>query len=682
MYLPPMVLFSALSCGAAIRWMLLLQPILAGLWLLWFLRSEGLSRLGASTGGVVVAFVVAGSEVVLSLPFAAMLAWTSVSLALLARLLRAETWPRRLWWTALAAISWGQLAAAHFSVGLLVGTLTLVFYVVMRVGVDVARRASSISRAAATLGALLASAVVVNLGFLLPRLAYVSRTNLGAGYSSLERTTERLTGQTVLRLAHPPSAATWPLKLATTPGAHVAAVALALAFAALWSHRHRALAVTFALLGGLSYAATLHAVADRVPSHLRSFRLFDFYLHSPEWFGYPLLLVIAVLAAIGVEAWREPRPASERVAMLLPGVLVWGPLPPLFGAGFRALAILTGGALAGGVALWAAARSPRWAWVLTAVIVVEMAVAGLFVGTYHVPFRPGPSLLTELPSPSIDVARFLRPTHVDRALQMKTDRFIANDLPGWTRNDAAPTSSVFRTRSAQGYSPTALARYWYFVRAVAHRPLDYNLSLIVGEPTVAIDLLGVQDVVSRRPPAAVRAEAVTGGRVHVYEIEDRPRMATFFPTWRTVADPDTALRTVSAPGFDPSRTLVVERAPASPGAPPPTRSYADLRWTGDQAAVVHVEAPSAGMTLVRIPFDPGWHATVDGRPVPVVPADYVDLAVPFGQGRHDLELRYRAPGVRYGLAAPAAGLLARGLAALQAARAGRRARPERAQPPR
>src|SRR5207248_1124411 len=90
MYLPPMILFSALSCGAAIRWMLLLQPILAGLGMLWFLRSEGLSRLGASTGGVVLAFVVAGSEVVLSLPFAAMLAWTSVSLALLARSLRTE----------------------------------------------------------------------------------------------------------------------------------------------------------------------------------------------------------------------------------------------------------------------------------------------------------------------------------------------------------------------------------------------------------------------------------------------------------------------------------------------------------------------------------------------------------------------------------------------------------------
>jgi len=684
MYLPPMLLFSVLSCGAAIRWMLLLQPILAGLGLLWFLRSEGLSRPGASTGGIVLAFVVAGSEVVLSLPFAAMLAWTSVSLALLARLLRAGTWPRRLGWTTLTAASWGQLAAAHFSVGLLVGTLTLAFYVVTRVGLDVGRRVSSIARAAATLGALLASAAVVNLGFLLPRLAYVSRTNLGAGYASLERTTERLTGQTVLRLAHPPSAPTWPLKLATTPGAHVAAVALGLAFAAFWSRRHRALAATFGLLGGLCYAATLRVVAERVPQHLRSFRLFDFYLHSPEWFGYPLLLVVAVLAAIGVEAWREPRPRSERLLMLLPGALAWGLFPPLFGAGFRALAILLAGALAGVVALWTAAHAPRMAWVLTAVVVVEMAGAGLFVGTYRVPFRPGPSLLTELPSPSIDVARYLQPTHVDRKLQMRTDRFIANDLPGWTRHDAVPTSSVFRTRSAQGYSPTALARYWYFVRAVAHRPLDYNLSLIVGEPPVAIDLLGVEDIVSRRPPpASVRAEAVTGGRVRVYEIEvGRPWMATFFQTWRTVPSADAALLGVSARGFDPSRTLIVERTPPPHGAAaPPARSYAALRWSGDQTALVHVEAPSSGMTLVRIPYDPGWHATVDGRAVAVVPADYVDLAVPVAQGRHDIELTYRDPWVWYGLAGSVAGLLALGLAALLATVAGRRDHRRRGESP-
>ena len=46
--------------------------------------------------------------------------------------------------------------------------------------------------------------------------------------------------------------------------------------------------------------------------------------------------------------------------------------------------------------------------------------------------------------------------------------------------DAVPASSVLHVQSAQGYSPTALARYWYFVRAVVDVPLDYNLTLLVG----------------------------------------------------------------------------------------------------------------------------------------------------------------------------------------------------------
>src|SRR5439155_8807228 len=40
MYLPAMLLFSAMSCGAALRWFIVLQPLLAGLGLYGFARSE------------------------------------------------------------------------------------------------------------------------------------------------------------------------------------------------------------------------------------------------------------------------------------------------------------------------------------------------------------------------------------------------------------------------------------------------------------------------------------------------------------------------------------------------------------------------------------------------------------------------------------------------------------------
>jgi hypothetical protein len=92
MYAPVMLLFSTLSCGAAIRWFIVVQPILAGLGVYGFARSEGLSRPAATTGGLALALPMAGSEVSLSLPFAGSIAWTALTLAAASRLVRARTW--------------------------------------------------------------------------------------------------------------------------------------------------------------------------------------------------------------------------------------------------------------------------------------------------------------------------------------------------------------------------------------------------------------------------------------------------------------------------------------------------------------------------------------------------------------------------------------------------------------
>src|SRR5438093_5498011 len=45
LYAPAMSLFGTLSCGTAMRAFIVLQPVLAGLGLYWFLRTEGLRRV-------------------------------------------------------------------------------------------------------------------------------------------------------------------------------------------------------------------------------------------------------------------------------------------------------------------------------------------------------------------------------------------------------------------------------------------------------------------------------------------------------------------------------------------------------------------------------------------------------------------------------------------------------------
>ena len=116
--------------------------------------------------------------------------------------------------------------------------------------------------------------------------------------------------------------------------------------------------------------------------------------------------------------------------------------------------------------------------------------------------------------------------------------------------------------------------------------------------------------------------------------------------------PDQALRAVTAPGFDPSRVVVVEGdpglgpSPAAGSGPPGEVSYAQL---GTQSARMEVVAPAPAVVLVRVPFDPNWHASVDGKPGRILPADDLDMGIAVPPGRHVVTLAYDDPWIGYGL---------------------------------
>jgi hypothetical protein len=57
----------------------------------------------------------------------------------------------------------------------------------------------------------------------------------------------------------------------------------------------------------------------------------------------------------------------------------------------------------------------------------------------------------------------------------------------------------------------------------------------------------------------------------------------------------------------------------------------------------------ASFVVVSEVFYPGWEATVDGRPVPLLRADYILRAVPVTQGRHEIQLHFRPTILAWGL---------------------------------
>ena len=69
-----------------------------------------------------------------------------------------------------------------------------------------------------------------------------------------------------------------------------------------------------------------------------------------------------------------------------------------------------------------------------------------------------------------------------------------------------------------------------------------------------------------------------------------------------------------------------------------------------------VVAPRDGLAVILDPFYPGWTATLDGKPVPVLRADHAFQAVPVPAGRHELRLTYRNRWVGIGAAVSVATL--------------------------
>jgi hypothetical protein len=661
MYLPAMALFTALPCDVAIRAMVVAQPILAGLGIYWFTRSEGLSRPAATTGGLVLALALCSSRLGLFLPFPESLAWTALLLAAASRYVRASTWDGRFLWTLLTAGAWGQLAASHAGHGLVLGTLTLVAYLGATSWRMVTGARWTGREVATTLGLLVPSLFLVNLAYLVPRLSYLPESSYGAGFSK------------VIQLDGRPAA--WPLDLASSPGMYMGGASLLLSLAALWTRRHRPIVLGFAIFGAVTYLLSLNPVASRLARSLHGLPGLDFYAHYPGRFALGLILVLPVLAAFGMEAWLHEFSGRARVISVACGVLIWLVLPIGSGIPVGGMVLAALGMIAGAAALTLAVRRPGLAMLLPAVLAVELVANGL-IGQLATGVKPGASAVDHvwfdpLLSPSVDPGAYLDPGPIARYLQShEGGRYISlapavashrgyltRQQPRYWGLLANQRAMLFRLEDAQGYNPFQLDRYWTFVRAISPRPLDYNAAAFIDPPPVALDLLDIRWVVTSLAGAGSAGVAgIARGEEPPWVLEQLPGIAgraEVVTSW-TVVDPHRALSRVLDDGFEPSKSVVLEQdpglggstAPTAPTASPGSATYA---WMGAQRARVEVNTTSPALVLIRNVYERHWQAEVDGRAAPVLPADYLIQAIPVAAGHHVIDLRYDDPTIGYGL---------------------------------
>lgn len=680
MYLPAMFLTVLLPCAKAVSVLLVCHLWLAGTGLYAFLRGEGCSRAASTVAGLILALSSAGSTLVNSLPFGGALAWSAIVLACASRLFSARTWPKRLLWLLPTALAWGQLAAIHLSQGLIIGTVALLALCIYRVARAIRAGDLTIVEALGLVTLLVVVLGAVNLAYLLPRFAFFPHSTFSLGFRRLAEISTGFRGTRPSFSIGKALEPSFPLRLGLSPGGYFGAIGLMLAFAGLMRPRHRALTLTFLLYGAAILLASSRWVIEGLESVLLRVPGGEFATHHPGRLAHAVPLAIAIVAGLGVDAWREEESTRTRILMLIPGSAIFAALPYLLGADDERMHLLWIGAVAGAIALLAIARWPRVAIILPFILTIELGVNVISGRTFEGTYRTGLETdnewwpLEPVKDSVIDLVDYERGGDIARRVTSDRRGRIVTLVPGPRRF----RSVLSGAEEAQGYNPAQLVRYWTFIRFVYREPLIYSHSTLSVAPEAVQDLLAVGWLAKsggERFPGLL-APVAEEASVFLFPLRDPVPRVSVIADVAMVDGEGASLRAVAQPGFDSERTVVVENgtsgvdgASFATDGQPGNASYEAINTQG---ARVEVRAEERSILLVRNTYDRNWTATLDGEPVEVVPADYFLQGVPIPPGNHVVELTYRDPSIGWGVAGSLVSIGALLAAALAVALATRR----------
>lgn len=675
-YLPAMIVFGLLPLPLAVPAFLWLHLALAGTGTYLFARALRMPVAGATVAAI--AYQLTGPVYGRSVccPAAMEVAvWTPWLLAGAELAIRAGSRRSRLGGWALGGFALSQVLASWLGQGSYYALLALASFIVYRTVIDPSGRPSMGSRlrAAATHGA---ATVAIGFGFgaagILPRLEYVSRSNLAGGeYSGVNAWAARISGVT--------SGSVFDRLLVPTlyyPGA----ATLALAFVGLALARRRFAAPYFAFLG---LTAIVLASPEPTPAHRLLFALLprfeELHRHWPERVSLVAYIAPSMLAGSAVAILlAEVRRSWRRVAVVA--------APLLFIIGLRSVgsSVPAGALLATAmvaVLLIASLLLPAGATrravplLLVAVIVTDLLAASRTTaaqapyGGFH----------------RVDTGDYYRSTGAAEFLKERSEtepfRFFGYEpsiratQDGQTvlyRNafaDRVTRSLLVNNRAmlvglhdVQGYNPIQVQRYVELMTALNGHPQDYHDANIFpsGLNSPLLDLLNVRYIVvpagrelgdeDERWLTEEFATVYADSEARVLENPEALPRAWVVHEAIQVA-PGEALVPLASGSVDPRQTALVETAPPALAMPAdPAREVVTILEHQPDRIRADVSLTAAGLVVFSEILDPGWRAYIDGAPAPVQVVDHVLQAIPLPAGVHEIELRYRTPGLLLGAA--------------------------------
>lgn len=269
----------------------------------------------------------------------------------------------------------------------------------------------------------------------------------------------------------------------------------------------------------------------------------------------------------------------------------------------------------------------------------------------------GPSESTALPSAMFDVLRKDTPNDTIALLKQETARTAAPDRRDRIELAAIdfhwPNASlVHHLDNTLGYNPLRLGLYSKATGAedqVALPDQRKFSALMPGYRSLLADMLGLRFIATGVPVEQIDKTLKPGDLTQIARTKDayvyeNPRAlprVMLVPEAQT-ADFDAILTNGRWPeGFDPRRTVLLDRAaPALPTGPNGAGSVA-IRDYGTTEIALAVDAPRGGYVVLNDVWHHWWEVEVDGKPAELLRANVLFRAVAVPPGRSSVRFVFR-----------------------------------------
>lgn len=226
-------------------------------------------------------------------------------------------------------------------------------------------------------------------------------------------------------------------------------------------------------------------------------------------------------------------------------------------------------------------------------------------------------------------------------------------------NQMVPSRTMHLWRVVQGYSPDQAVEeplIWAFspvfaLERISGAAVPGNEAPNLRPRLDLLGRLGIQMIVT--PPRFRHAEEPEGTHQmyagpdgSIYVVRDSLPPAYLSPNCEVMDDPRTALRRLADPSFDPLQGVILEtddlgRSGATQPLSPGQGGSVAVTRRSLNTLTLHVASIGENWLVVNECWDPGWTAEIDGRPAPVIPANYAFRAVRVPPGTHTVKMWYR-----------------------------------------